>query len=428
MHHFYYKDSELYVEDVPLRNLVERYGTPLYVYSAQTIIDHYKRFDRSLRDIDHFICYAVKANSNQRILKLLVDLGSGFDLVSGGELYRVLRAGADPQKCTFAGVGKTQSEIEEALQAGIYSFIVESEEELLEIDKIAAKRSTKAPVAFRLNPGVSALTHAKITTGTDLNKFGISLDLIDDVFEKCSRLENIYCRGVQMHIGSQIQSIDPFLEAIQKVIPWVEKAKKKYGAEFFDIGGGIGIVYEKAMESGTEAWWQERNELLTLNRYAEQIVPLVKPLGMKILVEPGRVLVGNAGILVSRVIYVKKGIAKKFVIIDAAMNDLVRPAFYEAYHQIVPLKETAHGPLEVVDVVGPVCESSDCFAIDRLLPEVRAGDYLALLSAGAYGFSMASNYNSRLKPAEVLVWGNQVQLVRKRESYQDLVALEEQLS
>ncbi|ACD83133.1 diaminopimelate decarboxylase [Candidatus Methylacidiphilum infernorum] len=428
MHHFYYKDSELYVEDVPLRNLVERYGTPLYVYSAQTIIDHYKRFDRSLRDIDHFICYAVKANSNQRILKLLVDLGSGFDLVSGGELYRVLRAGADPQKCTFAGVGKTQSEIEEALQAGIYSFIVESEEELLEIDKIAAKRSTKAPVAFRLNPDVSALTHAKITTGTDLNKFGISLDLIDDVFEKCSRLENIHCRGVQMHIGSQIQSIDPFLEAIQKVIPWVEKAKKKYGAEFFDIGGGIGIVYEKAMESGTEAWWQERNELLTLNRYAEQIVPLVKPLGMKILVEPGRVLVGNAGILVSRVIYVKKGIAKKFVIIDAAMNDLVRPAFYEAYHQIVPLKETAHGPLEVVDVVGPVCESSDCFAIDRLLPEVRAGDYLALLSAGAYGFSMASNYNSRLKPAEVLVWGNQVQLVRKRESYQDLVALEEQLS
>lgn len=428
MHHFYYKDSELYVEDVPLRSLVERYGTPLYVYSAQTIIDHYKRFDRSLRDIDHFICYAVKANSNQRILKLLVDLGSGFDLVSGGELYRVLRAGADPQKCTFAGVGKTQSEIEEALQAGIYSFIVESEEELLEIDKIAAKRSTKAPVAFRLNPDVSALTHAKITTGTDLNKFGISLDLIDDVFEKCSRLENIYCRGVQMHIGSQIQSIDPFLEAIQKVIPWVEKAKKKYGAEFFDIGGGIGIVYEKAMESGTEAWWQERNELLTLNRYAAQIVPLVKPLGMKILVEPGRVLVGNAGILVSRVIYVKKGIAKKFVIIDAAMNDLVRPAFYEAYHQIVPLKETAHGPLEVVDVVGPVCESSDCFAIDRLLPEVRAGDYLALLSAGAYGFSMASNYNSRLKPAEVLVWGNRVQLVRKRESYQDLVALEEQLS
>ncbi|QSR86783.1 diaminopimelate decarboxylase [Candidatus Methylacidiphilum infernorum] len=428
MHHFYYKDSELYVEDVPLRSLVERYGTPLYVYSAQTIIDHYKRFDRSLQDIDHFICYAVKANSNQRILKLLVELGSGFDLVSGGELYRVLRAGADPQKCTFAGVGKTQSEIEEALQAGIYSFIVESEEELLEIDKIAAKRSTKAPVAFRLNPGVSALTHAKITTGTDLNKFGISLDLIDEVFEKCSRLENIYCRGLQMHIGSQIQSINPFLEAIQKVIPWVEKAKKKYGAEFFDIGGGIGIVYEKAMESGTEAWWQERNELLTLNRYAEEIVPLVKPLGMKILVEPGRVLVGNAGVLVSRVIYVKKGIAKKFVIIDAAMNDLVRPAFYEAYHQIVPLKETAHGPLEVVDVVGPVCESSDCFAIDRLLPEVKAGDYLALLSAGAYGFSMASNYNSRLKPAEVLVWGKQVQLVRKRESYQDLVALEEQLS
>ncbi|QSR88973.1 diaminopimelate decarboxylase [Methylacidiphilum caldifontis] len=425
MHHFYYKDSELYVEDVPVRSLVERYGTPLYVYSAQTIIDHYTRFDHALEAVDHLICYAVKANSNQWILKQLVNLGSGFDLVSGGELYRVLRVGADPQKCTFAGVGKTQSEIEEAIKAGIYSFIVESEEELYQIDKIAARLSVKAPVAFRINPDVSALTHAKITTGTDLNKFGISFCQVEDILEKSLKLRNVFLKGVQIHIGSQIQSVEPFLQAIQRVIPLVEKMKKRFGAEFFDIGGGIGIVYDKALESGDHAWWQERNELLTLNRYANAIIPLIKPLGMKILVEPGRVLVGNAGILVSQVIYVKKGVSKKFVIVDAAMNDLVRPAFYEAHHQILPLKEQPNRPLEVVDVVGPVCESSDYLALDRRLPEFRAGEYLAVLSAGAYGFSMASNYNSRLRPAEVLIKGNQIQLIRKRESYSDLVALEE---
>ncbi|KIE58288.1 diaminopimelate decarboxylase [Methylacidiphilum kamchatkense Kam1] len=428
MHHFYYRDSELYVEDVPVLSLVKEYGTPLYIYSAQTIIDHYTRFETLLEPLDHLICYAVKANSNLWILKLLANQGSGFDLVSGGELYRVLRAGGDPKKCTFAGVGKTRSEIEEALRVGIYSFIVESEEELLTIDAIAKKLSIQAPVAFRINPDVQAATHAKITTGSEVNKFGIAFSQVSELFDKCSKLDGVFLKGIQIHIGSQIQQVEPFLQAIQKVLPLVEKARQKYGAEFLDIGGGIGIVYEQAIESGREDWWKERKESLTLAQYVESILPLVKPLGMRLLVEPGRVLVGNAGILVSQVLYVKKGGAKKFIIVDAAMNDLVRPAFYDAYHQIIPLREQLDPRMEVVDVVGPVCESSDCFAIDRLLPKVQAGEYLAIFSTGAYGFSMASNYNSRLKPAEVMVSGKTVKLIRKRESYQDLVALEEELT
>ncbi|TFE66752.1 diaminopimelate decarboxylase [Methylacidiphilum sp. Yel] len=427
MHHFYYKDSELYVEDVPVLSLVKEFGTPLYVYSAQTIIDHYTRFEKLLEPLDHLICYAVKANSNLWILKLLANQGSGFDLVSGGELYRVLRAGGNPKKCTFAGVGKTRSEIEEALRVGIYSFIIESEEELLTIEAMAKKLSIQAPVAFRINPDVQAATHAKITTGSDVNKFGIALSQVPELFDKCSKLDGVLLKGIQIHIGSQIQQVGPFLQAIQKVLPLVEKAKQKYGAEFLDIGGGIGIVYEQAIESGREDWWKERNESLTLARYVESILPLVKPMGMRLLVEPGRVLVGNAGILVSQVLYVKKGGSKKFIIVDAAMNDLVRPAFYQAYHQIIPLRKQLDPMMEVVDVVGPVCESSDCFAVDRPLPKVQAGDYLAICSTGAYGFSMASNYNSRPKPAEVIVSAKAVKLIRKRESYQDLVALEEGL-
>ncbi len=423
MHHFQVKKGELYAEGVPVSQLAATYGTPLYVYSAATISDHFDRLTHALAPLDHLICYALKANSNLAVLNLLAQRGSGFDLVSGGELTRVQRAGGDATKCSFAGVGKTRAEIEQALAANVYVFNVESIAELEFIDRIAGEKKLRAPVAIRVNPNVDASTHSKITTGTYENKFGIAFEEIGALYARAARLKNLRLLGVQMHIGSQITEVKPFVKAIKKMLPLVQDLKTRHHIEFFDIGGGLGIVYDPALASGQSAWWnQQKTPPLTPATYAASVVPLLQPLGLRILVEPGRFMVGNAGILVTEVLYVKKTGQKTFVIVDAAMNDLIRPAFYESYHEIVPLKQKrSGGKLVSSDLVGPICESGDYFCKDRPLPAQKPGDRLALLSAGAYGFVMASNYNTRPRAAEVLVEGAKHRVVRERETVDDLL-------
>ncbi|MEX2579188.1 MAG: diaminopimelate decarboxylase [Verrucomicrobiales bacterium] len=423
MHSFRYQDGSLHCEDVDLNALADEHGTPLYVYSQATILDHYRRLAEGMSELDCRICYATKANSNLAVLNLLAKEGAGFDIVSGGELFRVEKAGGDPGKCTFAGVGKTRAEIVAGLEKGIYSFNAESEAEVAFIDEVAGELGKTAPVALRVNPNVDAKTHKYISTGKSENKFGIDFESIRDAYDRAAELPNIRLRGLQMHIGSQLTSVNPFVEAVKKVGSLVEELKARHGLEFFSIGGGIGIVYNDSLASGRGAWWSERDEsLLTIERYASQLVPLLKPLDMKIILEPGRFMVGNAGVLLSEVLYEKRGAAKTFQIVDAAMNDLIRPALYEGHHDIVPVAEPASEKTETVDIVGPVCESGDFFAQDRDLPVLEKGDRIALLSAGAYGFVMASNYNSRPFPAEILVDGETAHVIRARQTYDDLVA------
>ena len=427
MHLFHYRDGRLCCEDVDLERVAEKFGTPTYVYSASTILDHYLRLDVALAPLDHLICYAVKANSNRAILKLLADAGAGFDIVSGGELFRVLAAGGDPAKCTFAGVGKSRQEIEYALDQRVYSFNVESEAELECIDRIASAKNLRAPIALRVNPDVAAQTHEYISTGSRENKFGIAVDELSAVYERAAKLRNIDIIGVQMHIGSQITEAAPFASAIRKVAPIVRDLKSKYGIKFFSIGGGMGIIYLRALESGTGKWWHDHSgepSAFSVRDYAAAIVPSLSELDIRVLVEPGRFLVGNAGVLLTRIRYIKTTAAKKFAIVDAGMNDLIRPALYQSYHEIVPVKERKSErkrKISKIDIVGPVCESGDFFALDRGMPELHEGDLLAILSAGAYGFVMASNYNSRPLPAEVLVRGDKFTLIRKRQTWEDLV-------
>ena len=430
MHFFHYRDGKLHCEDVDLGRAAEKFGTPLYVYSAGTILDHYTRLDAAIAPLDHLICYAVKANSNRSILRLLADAGAGFDIVSGGELHRVLAAGGDPAKCTFAGVGKSGEEIEYALDQHVYSFNVESEAELKYIDRIAGAKNLRAPVGMRVNPDIDPGTHEYISTGSRENKFGIALDRIPAVYERAARMRNIRIVGVQIHIGSQITQTEPFASAIKKVAPIVRELKSKYGIKFFSVGGGMGIIYQRALESGVGRWWHDHggeSSAFSIRDYADTIAPPLRQLGVRILVEPGRFLVGNAGVLLTRVRYIKKSGAKKFAIVDAGMNDLIRPALYHSYHEIVPVAEPimnnskSKNETEKIDIVGPVCESGDFFALDRRVPEVRGGDLLAIMSAGAYGFVMASNYNSRPLPAEALVRGDKLTLIRKRQGWEDLV-------
>jgi diaminopimelate decarboxylase len=423
MHSFHYRDGELFCEDVALSRAAGEFGTPLYVYSAGTILDHYRRLDATLAPLDHLICYAVKANSNGAILKLLAEAGAAFDIVSGGELFRVLRAGGAADKCTFAGVGKSREEIEYALDEGVFSFNVESEAELEWIDRIAREKNVRAPIALRVNPDVDASTHRYISTGRSENKFGIALHRVASVYEKAAQLPNIRIRGIQMHIGSQITTAAPFAEAIAKVVPLIGEIKQRHPLEFFSIGGGMGIIYRRALESGSGKWWHDHGgeeSAFSVADYARAIVPPLRELGLRVLLEPGRFLVGNAGVLLTRVRYLKQTENKKFVIVDAGMNDLIRPALYQSYHEIVPVREAATGDSESVDVVGPVCESGDFFAQDRELPPLKEGDLVALMSAGAYGFVMASNYNSRPLPAEVLVNGDRSSLIRRRQTMEDL--------
>ncbi|HKP01785.1 MAG TPA: diaminopimelate decarboxylase [Chthoniobacterales bacterium] len=424
MHSFHYREGELSCENVSLSAAAKEFGTPLYVYSSGTILDHYRRLDAALGELDHLVCYAVKANSNGAILGLLAEAGAGFDIVSGGELFRVLRAGGSADKCTFAGVGKSQEEIEYALDEGVFCFNVESEAELEWIDRVARAKGVRAPIALRVNPDVDASTHRYISTGRSENKFGIALDRIVAIYEKAARLPNLRLRGIQMHIGSQITAAKPFAEAITKVGPLVRELKQRHELEFFSVGGGMGIIYRRALESGSGKWWHDHggeDSAFSVADYAAAIVPPLRELGLRVLLEPGRFLVGNAGILLTRVRYLKQTANKKFVIVDAGMNDLIRPALYQSYHEIVPVRESGNDAREVVDIVGPVCESGDFFAQDRDLPPVKEGDLLALMSAGAYGFTMASNYNSRPLPAEVLVTGDQSSLIRRRQTMEDVV-------
>ena len=421
MHDFHYRAGRLYCEGVSIEALVKKFGTPLYVYSQRTLANHFRRLDAALTTLDHLICYAVKANSNLAVLRALANLGAGFDIVSEGELRRVIAAGGSPGKCAFAGVGKTEQEIEFALRRGIYSFNVESEPELERINRVARRLNKLAPVALRVNPNVDAGTHAKITTGTYENKFGIAFEQVERVYVRANNLKNLRLRGLQMHIGSQLTEVKPFELAVRKVVPLVESLAARYRFEFFSIGGGLGIVYQPALDSGQADWWRHprAKKILTPAQYAATLAPLLQPLKLRILIEPGRFISGNAGILVARVEYVKRTGRKNFVIVDAAMNDLIRPAFYDSYHEIVPLTRR-NGPLISSDVVGPICESGDFFAKNRPLSRVGEGDYLALMSAGAYGFVMASNYNTRALAAEVLVNGNQSAAVRQRQQLPEI--------
>ena len=416
MHEFHYTANKLCCEGVAVQALAKKFGTPLYIYSQQTLTRHFQDLDQAMAEVDHLVCFAVKSNSNQSVLRALARLGSGFDIVSGGELQRVMAAGGDPHQCVFAGVGKTEPEIEFALRQGVYSFNAESEPELERINRVAARLKITAPVAVRVNPDIEAHTHKKITTGTYENKFGIAFEQIDGVYARARKLKNLRLRGLQMHIGSQITAVDPFEQAVRKVLPLVTRLKEQHGLEFLSIGGGLGIVYQPALASGSAAWWKSAEGRTIINpaSYAHRLLPLLRPLGLRILMEPGRFISGNAGILVTRVEYVKRTGRKNFLIVDAAMNDLIRPAFYEAYHEIVPVTRKP-GTLLSSDVVGPICESGDFFCQDRLLPKAVQGDYLALMSAGAYGSVMASNYNTRGLAAEVMVKGNRAALVRERQ-------------
>src|SRR5215469_5333497 len=423
MHDFRYVGSRLYCEGVAIDSLVRQFGTPLYVYSQHTLTEHYRKLDQAMAGVDHLVCFAVKSNSNQSVLRVLSDLGSGFDIVSAGELQRVIAAGGDPRKCIFAGVGKTEKEIEFALTKGVYAFNAESEPELERINRVAGRLGKTAPVSVRVNPDVQAGTHKKITTGTYENKFGIAFEAIEGVYARASRLKHLRLRGIQMHIGSQITAVTPFEKAVAKMLPLVARLKEKHGLEFFSIGGGLGIVYEPALASGASEWWKlpKAKNILTPQKYAERLAPVLKGLGLRILMEPGRFISGNSGILVTRVEYVKQTGRKHFLIVDAAMNDLIRPAFYDAYHEIVPLTRR-NGTLIKSDVVGPICESGDFFCHDRPLPKLGEGDYLALMSAGAYGSVMSCNYNTRALAAEVLVNGRKAALVRERQPVKDIWA------
>jgi diaminopimelate decarboxylase len=424
VHSFRYQQERLFCEGVDLNAIADTVGTPAYVYSAETIRNNFRRLDHALTEIDHSICYAMKANSNLAILNLLAAEGADFDIVSGGELFRVIKAGGRADRCTFAGVGKTRAEIEYALREGIYSFNVESEAEMIFIDRIAGELGKNAPISIRVNPDVDAGTHKYISTGKSKNKFGIGIDRIIDVYRQAEELPNLHIRGVQTHIGSQILDPKPFAEAVEKLVPLVQQLQANHPTiEFFSIGGGIGIVYDPALESGDPAWWSavDHPRRITPEMYAAAVVPLLKPLGLRILLEPGRFLVGNAGALLSSVLYIKETPTKTFTVVDAGMNDLIRPALYEGHHEIHPLdKSPAREPI-TMDVVGPVCESGDFFAQDRSVPALESGERIALLSAGAYGFVMASTYNSRPLLPEVLVEGDGYSIIRERQTFNDLI-------
>jgi diaminopimelate decarboxylase len=425
MHHFRYSGSNLLCESVDLAEVARLYGTPTYVYSAATMADNYARLARSLVGIDARICFAAKANSALAVLRHFANQGAAFDLVSGGEIRRVLAAGADVRTSVFAGIGKTEEELKLALENGIFAFHVESEPELARINHVAGRLGVRAPISIRINPDVDAHTHAKITTGKSENKFGIPLAAAPAAYAAAAKMKHVEVRGIQMHIGSQLTTAAPFVEAVERVSALVADLKAKHGISYFSIGGGIGIVYRDALASGAPGWWESQpadQRPLTPEAYGEALVPLLKPLGLKILLEPGRFLVGNAGVLLSRVEHLKRGDGRNFLVVDAAFNDLIRPAMYDAYHEIVPLRRDTTRRALVADIVGPVCETGDCFARDRQIQEVGEGEFVALMSAGAYGRVMASRYNTRPLPAEVMVRGGVFELVAARETFDQMIA------
>ena len=408
MHHFHYRDGKLHCEEVPLERIASEVGTPCYVYSYSTLVRHYRVMNQAFSSFSHLVCFAVKANSNVAVLRALIREGSGVDVVSGGELFRALRAGVDPQKVVFAGVGKTPQEMEYALRAGILLFNVESEQELETLQEVACRLDTRAPVALRVNPDVDPKTHPYISTGLKKSKFGIAIREAVKEYEKAMSLSCIEVKGVHCHIGSQITQVNPFVDALERILFLVDDLRDRgVDISYVDMGGGLGIQY-KDEDPPPPA------------ELARAIGPLLKGKEVTLILEPGRVIAGNAGVLLTQVLYLKKGETKNFVVVDAAMNDLARPSLYGAYHAILPVIENPPGAM-VADVVGPICESGDFLAQDRELPALDKGDLLAVMSAGAYGFTMSSNYNSRPRVAEVMVKGDGYWVIRERESYEDLV-------
>jgi diaminopimelate decarboxylase len=409
MHDFQYKNGELYCEGVSVKTVSQRVGTPFYLYSSRTLMNHFRAFDKAFAGVPHLICFALKANSNSAVLRLLGREGAGADMVSGGELFRALRAGIDPHKIVFAGVGKRRDEIEYALKVGILMFNVESGEELHAINQAAKEMRSKASIALRVNPNIDPKTHAYISTGLKENKFGIPIDQALEYYQTAKNLSHVEIIGVHQHIGSQITEVQPFVDALEKLVGFVKKLRSAgIDIQYINIGGGLGITYK------------DETPPLPAD-VAKAIRPLLKDCGCTIVMEPGRAIVGNAGILVTSALYRKNTGEKNFLIVDAGMNDLIRPSLYEAYHDIRPVIEPASGEKVVVDVVGPICESGDFLAKDREIPTIKQGDLIAVMGAGAYGFSMASTYNSRPRIPEVMVKDNEYYIVRERETYNDLI-------
>ena len=408
MHEFTFKNNELYCENVKVSDIARRVPTPFYLYSYKTLIDHYRKIEVAFRKIRPLICFSVKSNSNLAVIRALVKKGAGLDIVSGGELYRARLAGAYPKKMVYAGVGKRPDEIRDAIKFGIFFFNVESEEELGEIQAAAAQMKKKVNVAIRINPDVVPKTHKHIVTGKGETKFGLDFETVHKIFNSTWRYPNLDIRGVHVHIGSQILDAAPFIEAIEKVLEFLKTYKIR--ADYLNIGGGLGIVY--SIEN-----------VQTAKEFANKVVPMIAKTGLKVILEPGRFVSGNSGILVTRVLYTKITPRKKFIVVDSGMSDLIRPSLYEAYHKIVPVRvdERTSETMDKVDVVGPICESGDFLGKDRLLPLVNGGDLLAVMGAGAYGFTMSSNYNSRPRASEVMVIRGKFYVVRRRETYRDLV-------
>lgn len=405
---FQYRDGVLYCEDVELTKVAEQAGTPCYVYSAGAILSRYQAYDQGLAGTPHRICYAVKANSNLSILRLLAEAGAGFDIVSGGELYRVLQAGGDPASVVFSGVGKTRAEIDYALEQGIRNFNCESEAEIALISSLASRLGQTASIAVRVNPDVDAATHPYISTGLKEHKFGIDITEVESVYQRAAGLPGISLDGVSCHIGSQLLDAAPLVEAARKLLALIERLRAQgIAIRELDLGGGLGVPY------------RPEDEQPDLPAFLAEVRAQVAGTGLFLLFEPGRSVVAEAGALLSRVLYRKRNGEKEFIIIDASMTELIRPALYEAHHEILPLRQSKFGTVKA-DVVGPVCESGDFLAIDRTVANVLSGDLVAAMTAGAYGFVMASNYNARPRPCEVLVEGATWRVVRSRETYADL--------
>ncbi len=413
MNHFEYRNGEMFAEGVPVKRIAKEVGTPAYVYSLATLKRHFQVFDRAFSAVPHIVCFSVKANSNIALLRVFAKEGGGFDIVSGGELFRALRAGADPKKIVFSGVGKKKDEIEYALKSGILMFNVESEDEMVTLNEIAGGIGKKAPISLRINPDVDPQTHPYISTGMKKAKFGVDIKRSLENYKKAVSMPNLEVVGVDCHIGSQLTSLSPFVDALARVREYLDRvlvgSLKREGVKirYLDLGGGLGISYKDEMPPHPE-------------EYARAIIQGLEGLDVTLILEPGRVIVGNAGILITEVQYIKETDEKKFVIVDGGMNDLIRPALYGSYQAIQPVVEKNSEKI-VADVVGPICESGDFFAKDREIARPRRGDLLAVMSAGAYGFTMASNYNSHPKPPEVLVDGDQYYVIRTRETMDDLI-------
>jgi diaminopimelate decarboxylase len=422
MDFFHYKNNILHCEETPVQEIVEEFGTPLYLYSKNQLIQNYRSIDGAFAGTDHITCYALKANSNHELLKVLQKEGAGADAVSAGEIHFALKAGFSPSMITFAGVGKQDAEIEYALKHDIFSFNVESAEELAVINGIAGRMNTKARIALRINPDIDASTHPYISTGLKSNKFGIDISVAMETFKYAASLPHLHVDGIHTHIGSQILKLDPFVQTAQKVVGMVKELRALgINIQHIDFGGGYGVTYKNAIrhpllpvEEATGA-----DETPGNSAFITSVLPVLKEANCKIVIEPGRSIVADTGILITKVLYRKDNGEKKFVIVDAGMNDLIRPSLYQAYHQIVPLT-LQQGEREEVDVVGPVCESGDFFAKERTMQFVKRGDYLAILTAGAYGFAVSSHYNARPGVAEVLVNGDKVRVIREREKIEEL--------